>query len=40
MMDHKPWLWRKKSSEKTIIATDKLDLSLKGNEAEVNLPSV
>lgn len=40
MMDHKPWLWRKKSSEKTIIATDKLDLPLKGNEAEVNLPLV
>lgn len=36
-MDHKPWLWRKKSSEKTIIATDKLELSLKGNEAELQI---
>ncbi|GMI74564.1 hypothetical protein like AT2G23360 [Hibiscus trionum] len=28
-MDHKTWLWRKKTSEKTIVATDKVDISLK-----------
>ncbi|KAL5819658.1 hypothetical protein ACOSQ4_023500 [Xanthoceras sorbifolium] len=36
-MDHKTWLWRKRSSEKTIITTDKLDLSLKGNEEEIQI---
>ncbi|KAF8377577.1 hypothetical protein HHK36_030959 [Tetracentron sinense] len=36
-MDHKTWLWRKKSSEKTIIASDKINLSLKGNEEEIIL---
>lgn len=30
-MDHKTWLWRKKPSEKTIVATDKTDQ----NEEEV-----
>lgn len=35
-MDHKTWLWKKKSSEKSIITTDKLDLSMRGNEEEVN----
>ena len=30
-MDHKTWLWRKKPSEKTILATDKTDQ----NEEEV-----
>ncbi|GLT47313.1 hypothetical protein SLA2020_210180 [Shorea laevis] len=34
-MDHKTWLWRKKSSEKTIVAADKVDISLKHIEAEV-----
>ncbi|XP_038707037.1 filament-like plant protein 7 [Tripterygium wilfordii] len=28
-MDQKEWLWRRRSSEKTIIATDKVDLSFK-----------
>ncbi|KAA8545854.1 hypothetical protein F0562_020695 [Nyssa sinensis] len=36
-MDHKTWLWRKRSSEKTIVANEKPDLSLKGNE--VIIPS-
>ncbi|KAK9096983.1 hypothetical protein Sjap_022480 [Stephania japonica] len=31
-MDHKTWLWRKKPSEKTIIASDKLTPSLIGNK--------
>lgn len=34
-MDHKAWLWRKRSSEKTIVVKDKADLSLKENEGEV-----
>lgn len=34
-MDQKIRLWRKKSSEKTIIASDMTDVSLKGNEEEV-----
>lgn len=34
-MDHKPWLWRKKSSEKTILASDKVDISLKRIDDEV-----
>lgn len=33
-MDQKIRLWRKKSSEKTIIASDMTDVSLKGNEQE------
>ncbi|KAK3221907.1 hypothetical protein Dsin_008932 [Dipteronia sinensis] len=36
-MEHKTWLWRKRSSEKAIITTDKLDLSLKGNEEEIQI---
>ncbi|KAI9166038.1 hypothetical protein LWI28_025152 [Acer negundo] len=36
-MDHKTWLWRKRSSEKAIITTDKLDLSSKGNEEEIQI---
>ncbi|KAK2657514.1 hypothetical protein Ddye_010566 [Dipteronia dyeriana] len=36
-MEHKSWLWRKRSSEKAIITTDKLDLSLKGNEEEIQI---
>lgn len=34
-MDQKNWLWRKKSSEKKIIANDKADLSVKDNDEEV-----
>ncbi|EOX91489.1 hypothetical protein QUC31_003137 [Theobroma cacao] len=34
-MDHKAWLWRKKSTEKIILATDKLNLSQKDNEDEI-----
>lgn len=34
-MDHKTWLWRKKSTEKMIVATDKVNLSPNGNEEEV-----
>ncbi|TYG80958.1 hypothetical protein ES288_D02G258800v1 [Gossypium darwinii] len=34
-MDHKSWLWKKKTSEKTIVATDKVDASVKRiNEEE------
>ncbi|XP_022763406.1 filament-like plant protein 7 isoform X2 [Durio zibethinus] len=36
-MDHKTWLWRKKSSEKTIVATDKVDISLKRIDEEVQM---
>lgn len=32
-MDHKTWLWRKKSSEKPTIASDKAHLTVKENEA-------
>lgn len=35
MMDQKTWLWRKKSTEKIILAADKLNLSKKDNEEEV-----
>ncbi|KAK7307643.1 hypothetical protein VNO77_40886 [Canavalia gladiata] len=31
-MDHKTWLWGKKSSQKTILATDKANLTSKENE--------
>ncbi|XVE87094.1 hypothetical protein DITRI_Ditri18aG0088500 [Diplodiscus trichospermus] len=34
-MDQKSWLWRKKSTEKIIFATDKLNLSQKDNEEEM-----
>lgn len=34
-MDQKSWLWRKKSSEKSIVIRDKTDLSLKENEGQV-----
>ncbi|CAK9153866.1 unnamed protein product [Ilex paraguariensis] len=33
-MESKTWLWKKKSSEKTIVANDKADPSLKGNGQE------
>lgn len=35
-MDNKTWGWRKKSSEKPISENVKVDLSVKGNEQEVN----
>lgn len=35
-MDHKTWLWRKKSTEKMIVVPDKVDVSSKGSEEEVN----
>ncbi|XP_062090662.1 filament-like plant protein 7 [Humulus lupulus] len=31
-MDHKSWLWRKKSSEKTILATNKVGNPIRGTE--------
>uniref|UniRef100_A0A5B7B2N5 Filament-like plant protein 7 n=1 Tax=Davidia involucrata TaxID=16924 RepID=A0A5B7B2N5_DAVIN len=34
-MDPKTWLWKKKSTEKTIVAADKVNLSPKGNEEEI-----
>ncbi|KAK9990659.1 hypothetical protein SO802_025644 [Lithocarpus litseifolius] len=34
-MDNKAWLWRKKSSEKTVLSTEKINTSLKGNEEEI-----
>lgn len=34
-MDHKAWLWRKKSSEKTIVSTNKLAIPLGTIEEEV-----
>ncbi|XVE93394.1 hypothetical protein REPUB_Repub01dG0188200 [Reevesia pubescens] len=37
-MDHKTWLWRKKSSEKIIVATDKVDISLKRIDEEEQMP--
>ncbi|KAK8653006.1 hypothetical protein V6N13_127027 [Hibiscus sabdariffa] len=33
-MDQKIWLWRKKSTEKTILSTDKLNISQKDNGKE------
>ncbi|XP_021897488.1 filament-like plant protein 7 [Carica papaya] len=36
-MDHKGWLWRKKSTEKTTVLTEKADLSLKENEEEIQM---
>ncbi|XP_065871752.1 filament-like plant protein 7 [Euphorbia lathyris] len=34
-MDNKSWLWRKKSSEKTIVATDKFGIFVKGIDQEI-----
>ncbi|RVW60527.1 Filament-like plant protein 7 [Vitis vinifera] len=34
-MDQKTWLWRKKSTEKNIVAADKVNVPLKGNEEEI-----
>ncbi|KAL4362596.1 hypothetical protein GQ457_04G002600 [Hibiscus cannabinus] len=39
-MDHKTWLWRKKTSEKTIVATDKVDISLKRINEEEQMPTL
>ena len=36
MMDNKTWLWKKKSTEKTLVAADKANLSHGVNEEEVN----
>ncbi|MBA0636251.1 hypothetical protein Godav_022300 [Gossypium davidsonii] len=36
-MDQKIWLWRKKSTEKIILGTDKLNISQKGNEEEMQI---
>lgn len=38
-MDQKAWLWKKKSSEKTIVANGKADLQMKGNVEEDQLPN-
>lgn len=37
-MDHKTWLWRKKSSEKTIFATDKVGNPLRRIEEVIRAP--
>ncbi|XVE66810.1 hypothetical protein DITRI_Ditri08aG0109400 [Diplodiscus trichospermus] len=37
-MDHKTWLWRRKSSEKTIVATDRVDICMKRIDEEVQMP--
>jgi hypothetical protein len=34
-MDNKTWFWRKRSSEKTIVATNKFGISVKGIDEEV-----
>lgn len=34
-MDHKTWLWKKRSTDKTIVAADKVNLSLGGHEEEI-----
>ncbi|XP_057500204.1 filament-like plant protein 7 [Actinidia eriantha] len=36
MMDHKTWLWKKKSTEKTLVAADKANLSHGVNEEEIH----
>lgn len=39
-MDNKTWLWRKRSSEKTIVATNKFGISVKGIDEETqNIPA-
>lgn len=37
MTENKSWLWRKRSSEKSIVITDKVDLTSKGNEEEIHV---
>ncbi|XP_050209682.1 filament-like plant protein 7 isoform X2 [Mercurialis annua] len=39
-MDKKSWPWRKKSAEKTIIATNKFDISPKGIDEQIPKPPV
>lgn len=34
-MDHRTWLWRKKSAEKTIVLSDRASVPLKGYEKQV-----
>ncbi|XP_039010305.1 filament-like plant protein 7 [Hibiscus syriacus] len=34
-MDQKTWIWRKKASEKIILSTDKVDLSVEDNKDEI-----
>lgn len=34
-MDQKTWLWRKKSSEKITVSSDKVNVSVNKNEEEV-----
>lgn len=34
-MEHKTWLWRKKSSDKTIVESEKGNISSRGSEQEV-----
>ncbi|CAK7329905.1 unnamed protein product [Dovyalis caffra] len=39
VMENKTWLWRKRSSEKTIVATNKFGISVKGIDEETqNIP--
>ncbi|KAH8519678.1 hypothetical protein H0E87_001199 [Populus deltoides] len=39
-MDNKTWFWRKRSSEKTIVATNKFGISVKGIDEETqNIPT-
>uniref|UniRef100_A0A7C9ECM2 Filament-like plant protein 7 n=1 Tax=Opuntia streptacantha TaxID=393608 RepID=A0A7C9ECM2_OPUST len=37
MTDNKSWLWRKRSSEKNVVITDKVDLTSKGNDEEIHV---
>ncbi|KAI8542127.1 hypothetical protein RHMOL_Rhmol08G0115200 [Rhododendron molle] len=37
MMDHKTWLWKKRSTEKTLVAADKSNASQRINEEEIQI---
>ncbi|XP_056696856.1 filament-like plant protein 7 isoform X2 [Spinacia oleracea] len=37
MTDHKPWIWKKKPSEKTIMAIQKAEIASKENEEKVHV---
>ncbi|GMH06410.1 hypothetical protein Nepgr_008250 [Nepenthes gracilis] len=37
MTDHKSWLWSRKSSEKSIAVTEKVEFASKGNEEEMHM---
>ncbi|KAM7520453.1 hypothetical protein LguiB_019415 [Lonicera macranthoides] len=37
MTDHKTWLWKKKSTEKSLVAADKVNLSVGGHEEEIQI---